>query len=247
MSDQGGMDKEALRKKLYPLVVSQVHKGASTESIIGRLEKAGFSRQEAEEMISLAMNDAGPGAPAVPAAQTSAAAPAATEIPEQVAAQALHPEIQTGILMPVVGGLASAIIGGGVWGALAVLTDREFGIIAWGMGALCAIAVLFMGKGRKGLAVQATAIACSLLGIVLGKFITFVWAAKHLTEADGLTQEALEVFQNLPYTSLKWPFYFIFGLPSMLNPYDLLWVGLAVYTAWKILRHSEVTVTAKQA
>ncbi len=251
MSEQGS-DKELLRRRYYPVVEKSLAKGVNTQEVIGRLLKAGFSQTEAEEMISLAMNKSGPGTASAPApvqapTPPALAASASSAQAATISAPAFQPQIQTGMLLPIIGGLTSAIVGGAVWGAVAILTDHELGILAWGLGVFCGIAVLVLGKGRRGFSVQIVAVTSSLLGILLGKYITFVYAAKHLTEASGVSAEDLESFKAIPYTSLKWPLIFVLGLKDMLNPYDALWVGLAVYFAWKVLRESSVTVAETSA
>ena len=66
MGESGGMNKEQLKNRYYSLVVAQVQKGASPESIIPRLVRAGFSDDEAREMVNMALGAAG--ASAAPAA-----------------------------------------------------------------------------------------------------------------------------------------------------------------------------------
>jgi len=94
MSDQG-LSKEQLKKRYYGLVVQQLQKGASPESLIPRLTRSGFSNEEAQEMINSALAETGkvataaagaapapavppvaPGTPVAPAAVQVASAPA---------------------------------------------------------------------------------------------------------------------------------------------------------------------------
>lgn len=59
MGDQGGLSKEQLKTRFYSLVVQMVQKGAPPESIIPRLLRAGFSEDEARDMVNTALGAAG--------------------------------------------------------------------------------------------------------------------------------------------------------------------------------------------
>jgi len=60
MGEQGGMNREQLKDRYRSLVAAQVQKGASPESIIPRLLRAGFSDDEAREMVNTALGAAAP-------------------------------------------------------------------------------------------------------------------------------------------------------------------------------------------
>ena len=155
-------------------------------------------------------------------------------------AAAVQKEQYTGsALMPgLVGGLFGAVIGGGVWAAIVVLTDYEIGIIAWGIGALCGFAVVWFAKGRKGPPLQMVAVATSVLGIVIGKYLTFYY---FLREAM-LTEYAEQDLEGFSVVSMEVIRYFIESAPELLSGYDILWVVLAVITAWRIPQGSGINV-----
>ena len=53
------------------------------------------------------------------------------------------------VLLAVLGGLAAAICGGIIWGIVAITSNREIGILAWGIGLLTGYAVVFITGGKK--------------------------------------------------------------------------------------------------
>jgi len=132
----------------------------------------------------------------------------------------------------VLAGLVAALAGGIAWGLIVKWTDYEIGFAAWGIGFLTGIAVLAATRGVRGLPFQAIAIVCALLGIVIGKYLGFVWVLQGAAEdAGGLI--SIPVFSsdtiNLFFDELNLVFDWI----------DLLWVGFAVYTAWRTLQPQE--------
>lgn len=50
------------------------------------------------------------------------------------------------IVMPVLGALAAAVLGGAVWLAVAVMTEYELGIIAWLIAGMAGYLVSVLAK-----------------------------------------------------------------------------------------------------
>jgi hypothetical protein len=128
----------------------------------------------------------------------------------------------------ILAGLVVGIAGGIAWGLIVKSTDYEIGFAAWGIGFLTGLVVLTATRGARGLPLQAIAIVCALFGIVLGKYLAFVWVLQE--GADGLnisvfSSDAFDLFRN--------------NLDIVFDWIDLLWVGLAVYTAWRTLQPEE--------
>jgi hypothetical protein len=135
---------------------------------------------------------------------------------------------------PAIGaGLVAAIVGGVVWGLIVKWTDYEVGFVAWGIGFLVGVAVVAATRGARGPVFQVVAVACALIGILLGKYLSFAWVlgdvAREETggavEIDVLSMETVDLFREELGTVFGW--------------FDLLWVGLAVYTAWRALQPEE--------
>jgi hypothetical protein len=138
------------------------------------------------------------------------------------------------LLLPaVLAGVVAAILGAVVWGLIVKWTDYEVGFVAWGIGFLVGIAVLAATRGARGLVFQVVAVACALLGILLGKYLSFAWVLQEVAEQE--TQGAIEI----PVLSMDTVDLFRDELGTVFDWIDLLWAGLAVYTAWRALQPQE--------
>ncbi len=135
-------------------------------------------------------------------------------------------------VMALIGGFVGAVIAGLIWAAIAVITDYEIGYAAIGVGALAGGGVLIASNRRKGLPYQLIAVVTSVLGIFIGKFLTAVYVYREVLIEDygmaivneigigGLFSDTLAFFPDY--------------LSAMLEPIDILFVVLAVITAWGI-------------
>lgn len=70
----------------------------------------------------------------------------------------------------IAAGVAMALILGGAWGWLTVVTSREFGLLAWGIGVAVGFGVSKAGQGA-GPQLGIVAVVSSLLAILFGKFL----------------------------------------------------------------------------
>jgi hypothetical protein len=121
--------------------------------------------------------------------------------------------------------LAAAIAGGVVWALIVKWTGYEIGIAAWGIGFLTGTAVVFATRGGKGPVLQAIAIVSALLGILLGKYLGYAFDIQEQAEEAGVS---IGLFSSEMRSFFREDLEHVFGL------FDLLWVGFAVYTAWRV-------------
>jgi hypothetical protein len=139
-----------------------------------------------------------------------------------------------GVYVPaMLAGVGAAVAGGVAWGLIVKWTDYEIGFAAWGIGFLTGIAVLWATRGTRGLPFQAIAVVCALLGILIGKYLGFAWIVQEV--ADQQTGGAASV----PVLSGDTVDLFRDELGLVFDWIDLLWAGLAVYTAWRTLQPEE--------
>jgi hypothetical protein len=127
-------------------------------------------------------------------------------------------------------GLAAAVAGGIAWGLIVKWSDYEIGFVAWGIGFLAAMAVLLASGGRKGRPLQAIAIVAVLIGILLGKYLSFALIVQDAASDQGVE---LALFGGEMRQAFRDELDTVFAL------WDLLWIGLAVVTAWRILEPEE--------
>ena len=120
--------------------------------------------------------------------------------------------------------LAAAIVGGVVWGLIVRQTDYEIGIVAWAIGFLAGTAAALVARESRGVPLQVAAVAAALIGILLGKYLGYAWAAEQALEPLGFEVDILTTGMVRAFRD---------DLEVVFGWFDLLWVGLAVFTAWR--------------
>jgi len=121
--------------------------------------------------------------------------------------------------------LMAAIAGGIAWGLIVKWTEYEVGIVAWGIGFLTGTAAVLATRGGKGPVLQAIAIITALLGILLGKYLSYAFDVQDQAEEAGV---------SLGLFSGELRSFFREDLDSVFGLFDVVWVGFAVYTAWRV-------------
>lgn len=123
------------------------------------------------------------------------------------------------MILPVIGAVIAAFIGGIIWATIAILTKYELGIIAWGIGGLTGYTVAKLANKQTTQIHQIIAVIASLIGILWGKYIIISYILN-----DGfkgiMTSETLQFF-NVNFTGL-------------FNGLDVVIILFAVVTAWKL-------------
>jgi len=196
---------EEAMNKLYAFVIEQMKAGADKSAISQKLVEMGIDNGDATDLV------------------------------ESIYAQVLktfEEEQFTGssFLTAIVGGGLAAVIGGVLWGLIVIATGYVIGFMAWGIGLLSGFAVVLFSKGKRGTPLQIIALLSSVLGIAIGKYVTFF----HFFKEAVLKKYGAEVASNVSIFSEEVINIFIDGIGSMVSGFDILWVILAVITAWRI-------------
>ena len=134
-------------------------------------------------------------------------------------------EPSSSLLPAIAAGLVAAIVGGVVWGLIVKLSDYEVGFVAWGIGFIAGTAVVLAGRGAKGQRLQVIAVVSALLGILLGKYLSYAFVVQEQAESFG---------ESIGLVSGDMLRFFREDLDAVFSLFDLLWVGLSVFTAWRI-------------
>jgi hypothetical protein len=79
--------------------------------------------------------------------------------------------------LAVVGGIAAAVAGAVLWGLITAATERQYGIMAIGIGFLVGLAVRFLGKGVD-TSFRVVAAVCSAAGCLIGNYFAICFVAK---------------------------------------------------------------------
>ena len=130
----------------------------------------------------------------------------------------------------VVGGVLAAIAGGAAWAALVIISGYEIGFAAIGIGFLSGFGVVLFSRGGAGTLFQVIAALTSVIGVVVGKY-SYYW---YYLKQAVVEEYGMDVAANVRLISLDVSQAFMMDASSFLGGFDLLWVGLAVVTAWKI-------------
>lgn len=208
--------KEAL-VRLNAFVVEQIQAGADRETVKMRLMAGGLQPEIAAEIV------------------------------ERVFAETVvEGEFTFASLVPAMaGGALGALIGGLIWGMIALGTGYEIGWIAWGIGWLTGVGVVTFARGRRGRPLQLVAVASAVLGIMIGKYFAFFGLLKEYVGQE-LGAEAVAELSMFSPGAIQ-----LFGmsLTGMVSGFDLLWIFLAVGTAWGIpkVKAMETELAAKPA
>jgi uncharacterized Zn finger protein (UPF0148 family) len=197
-------DKEAIQN-LTAVVVKELKKGSDHASISQKLTEMGMDQKDAAQFVE--------------------------NIHDQAAKLAEQEQITIESYTPaLLGAGLAAIVGGVLWGLIVIFSNYEMGIMAWGMGVLAGYAVVKFSKGKKGVPFQIIAVLSSLMGILIGKYISFY----HFLNQAIAEQAAGNPPADISIFSAKVMKIFIAEFSSIVSGYDLLWVILAVITAWRI-------------
>jgi hypothetical protein len=143
-------------------------------------------------------------------------------------------------LTAALAGLGAAAVGGIAWGLIVKWTGYEIGFAAWGIGFIVGTAVVFGAQGKRGTPFQLLAVALAVLGIVLGKYLAFVWVGQDVLDKAGFTF-------SLPVFSTDTVRVFWDSRSDVFGGWDLLWAGLAVVTAFRIPKHEREPVATEAA
>ncbi|MEC0129347.1 hypothetical protein [Paenibacillus pabuli] len=128
--------------------------------------------------------------------------------------------------MPIIGGLVAAIVGGIVWAVIAALTERELGLIAIVIGALTGYAVVLFSNKQIATVHKVIAVIFALIGILLGKYLTVVYFTSELFSDAGMMDL---VFDGEMVSAFAETITDYFS-----EPIDLLFIVLAIVSAWQI-------------
>jgi signal peptidase I len=125
--------------------------------------------------------------------------------------------------------LLVGLAGAAVWGLVVKSTEYEIGALAWGIGLATGAAAGLAGR-RKTADVQLAAVAAAAIAVLVGKYLTFALVVQ---EQSG---DTIGVFSSEMRSLFRDNLGTIFGL------YDLLWIALAVGSAWYLVRPEEPAV-----
>jgi hypothetical protein len=199
---------------LEVMITEQLGSGKNRTEVVRNLVESGMTESEANQMVERVLS--------------------------QLKKTASEEEFSGSALVPaILGGLIAAVIGGAIWAAIAIWTGSEIGYVAIGVGLLCGLGVVMLSQGKRGMPLQVVAVVASVLGIVIGKYGTTYYDYQQWLIEEGHPAATVEQYGLFSGNMMQ---VFAENLPNMMSGYDLLWVGLAVYTAWSIPKASALKI-----
>ncbi|MHC4741413.1 MAG: hypothetical protein ACYS8Z_05850 [Planctomycetota bacterium] len=208
---------EALQR-LYAFVIEQIKAGADKPAISQKLVEMGMNEDDSHKLVD--------------------------KMYDQIMQAAKAEQLTSASIIPAaIGGLLAAVVCGVIWGMIVIATEYEIGYMAWAVGLAAGFCVVLFSKGKKGLPLQVIAVASSLLGILIGKYLTFFHYLKEMIAEEHGTEAA----SQLSVLSGGVIQFFLENVVSMSHPLDLLWIVLAVATAWRIPKGTGIRITSNMA
>jgi len=129
-------------------------------------------------------------------------------------------------------GLLVSLTCAAAWAVIGHATHHEIGYVAWLSSIAVAKAVSAAAGKRRGTALQWLAAGLSVVGIIGGKIALAVWfTLDHYGKAVTLANAAA-ILQHAPIKDLM----------TLFGGYDLLWLGIAVYAAFRICKAPPITL-----
>jgi hypothetical protein len=139
------------------------------------------------------------------------------------------------LLTGAVAGAATAAICAAAWAIITESTHFKLGIIAALIGFAVGKAVYFGSGKRRGLALQLLAAALSILGCVAGELALIGIEVNHVLLAKGVQLSPGQTVQTVWGALQKSP-------GAFFDPFDLLWIAIAVFAAWRLLKLPTISI-----
>ena len=140
------------------------------------------------------------------------------------------------LVRAMAGAAAGALLGGVLWWLIMVWTGYEIGFIAMVVGWLAGLGTALAAKPKRGITLQLVAVAAAVAGIVIGNYLSFV----HLFKQAIAQHQGQAAAAQYSVLSDHAPGLFLGSLITMIDGWNLLWIVLAIVTAWKMLKSEPV-------
>ncbi|MEN2767245.1 hypothetical protein [Ornithinibacillus xuwenensis] len=122
--------------------------------------------------------------------------------------------------LSILGALLAAVVGGAIWAIIAIVSDYEIGIVAWGIGGLAGYLVYQFAKGSITALHQIIAVVGSIFGIILGKYFILGYFYNYESVSGMFQSDTMSVFAD--------------EFTVLFSGMDFVFILLAVVTAWQL-------------
>lgn len=126
------------------------------------------------------------------------------------------------------------------WAVIVHVTNVEIGIVASFIGYAVGKAVVKASGKRRGTALQWLAAALSVVGIIGGKLLLVSWTIVDFCNQKNIAPTPGKVTAALVRLLVDQP-------SAVFSGFDLLWLGLAVYAAFRLCKAPRITIAGPYA
>jgi hypothetical protein len=134
-------------------------------------------------------------------------------------------------IVAAVAGLLAAAAGGTGWAVSVHVTHANIGFIAWGIGYLVGKTVHFASGNRRGVVLQWLATILALVGTAAGIVGLACWSIVDRLQTDEMDITVKGVWNILLRNGR------VFA-----DPFDLLWIGIAAFAAWRMCSPMKISM-----
>lgn len=205
MSNEPRKQQAEAIQKLAAFVAQEMRTGSTKAEITAKLVATGVEESTASELVE--------------------------QLHGHVSAVTAQQTLSTGRLVPAaLGGLIAAVVGGLIWGWIVRVTNYEIGYVAWAIGVISGFAVVWLSGGKRGVPLQVIAVVSAVMGILIGKYIAFHGEVVQVV----VKEDGAEAAKEISIISANLASIFVQNLQHMVSGFDILWVLLALGSAWRI-------------
>lgn len=138
----------------------------------------------------------------------------------------------------IVGGLVGALLGSALWAVIGIVTEYEVGYVAIAVGFLSGGGVVLLGR-QRGIPYQMIAVLMSLVGLFAGKYYLYF----HYSQIAVVEQYGQQAWDSMQWSVLSPEFFqfFLEDIGSLMEPLDILFIILAIITAWSLPSNRNAT------
>jgi hypothetical protein len=133
-------------------------------------------------------------------------------------------------------GLLTALVGGAIWAASVQITHANIGFIALFIGYGVGKVVHYVSGKRRSVSLQWLSTILAIIGVAAGKLALVSWQIVDVlkaNEVDVTIQNVVDMLQR--------------NIKTIGDPFDLLWMGIAAYAAWRICRPPQISLAGPYA
>lgn len=140
-------DREDAKRKLVSYIIEQIKQSAPETTIVSNLAETSIAEDDARALVQI--------------------------VRQQMIKEVEKEQLSTRpLLVAMLAAGVASTVGGLLWGLIVKLTEYEIGFMATGIGLLSGFAVVLFSN-RRGLVLQFIAVVSALVGIGIGKYLSF--------------------------------------------------------------------------